>query len=139
MLPPETLDQIEHRRLERLRRAQETPQRGARALTHVEMQIAVAQVAVAHDLALGDQPRAPAPSPPSMSLGMHDTGTEMSCLRLAPWWRCASGTDSRSFHIACALREGRRDRGVLDDAARHALAAIRRPAAPRDSASGWAR
>ena len=32
---------------------------------------------------------------------MLETGTEMSCLRLAPWWRCASGTDSRSFHIAC--------------------------------------
>ena len=32
---------------------------------------------------------------------MAETGTETSCLRLAPWWRCASGTDSRSFHMAC--------------------------------------
>ena len=40
-----------------------------------------------------------------MSAGMAETGTETSCLRLAPWRRCASGTDSRNFHMAwaCAI------------------------------------
>ena len=37
-----------------------------------------------------------------MSAGIAETGTETSCLRLAPWRRCASGTDSRNFHMACA-------------------------------------
>src|ERR1700723_1070057 len=37
-----------------------------------------------------------------MSVGMAETGTETSCLMLAPWRRCASGTDSRNFHMACA-------------------------------------
>ena len=37
-----------------------------------------------------------------MSSGIAETGTETSCLMLAPWRRCASGTDSRNFHMACA-------------------------------------
>ena len=39
-----------------------------------------------------------------MKRGTCDTGTEMSCLRLAPSLRCASGMDSRSRQNASRSR-----------------------------------
>src|SRR6266446_5217485 len=51
----ETVHQIENGVLERTTALQECRFVGARALAHVEMQVAVAQVAIAHDFALRNQ------------------------------------------------------------------------------------
>ena len=52
----ETLDQIEHGRLERLGAREEGRARRARPLAHVEVQVAVPHVSVAHHFAFGRQP-----------------------------------------------------------------------------------
>ena len=102
MLPPRLSDQIEHRDARGGPALEECLSVGSRRLAHVEMQIAVARMAV------GDRRRRPAArrrtsaEPPRSAPGIAETGTERSCLRLAPWRRCASGIDSRNFHMACA-------------------------------------
>ena len=88
----------------------------AGALVDVEVQVAVAQVAVRRRARPAECCCATQSPATSMKRGTCDTGTEMSCLRLAPSLRCASGMDSRSRQNASRSRSFCATAGVADPA-----------------------
>ena len=80
-------------------------------LVDVEMKVAVAEMPVRDEQSLRNVFRDPLAGALDEG-GTLDTGTEMSCLRLGPSLRCASGIVSRSRQNASRSRAAQRDGAI---------------------------